>query len=88
MCTTAAHLLGICRLRKSAAGVYALQIRAERAPSMPIEELQEHSVNIIQHLHHGADHPVPDEVHDPSQSPAIKDNMEKSKNKTDQHNPL
>jgi hypothetical protein len=63
-------------------------IRAERAPSMPMEELQQHSVNIIQHLHHDADHPNPDDVHDPSHSPAIKDNMEKSKRKTDQHHPV
>lgn len=63
-------------------------IRAERAPSMPMEELQQHSVNIIQHLHHDADHQGSDEVHDPSQSPAIKDNMENSKKKTDQHHPV
>lgn len=55
---------------------------------MPIEELQQHSVKIIQHLHHDADHPIPDEVHDPSQSPAIQENMERTKEKTDVHNPV
>lgn len=40
-----------------------MQVRAEKSPSMPVEELQAHSINIIQHLHHDADHPgVPDEV--------------------------
>eukprot|EP00878_Enallax_costatus_P001077 GHUV01001214.1.p1 GENE.GHUV01001214.1~~GHUV01001214.1.p1 ORF type:complete len:113 (+),score=36.18 GHUV01001214.1:187-525(+) len=64
-------------------------IRAERAPSMPMEELQQHSVNIIQHLHHDAAHPAPDEVHNPSSdSEAVQKNMDHSKQKTDVHHPL
>lgn len=39
-----------------------LQIRAERAPSLDMDELQQHSVKIIQHLHHEEEHPVPEQV--------------------------
>lgn len=33
------------------------QIRAEKAPSLNVEELQAHSINVIQHLHHDGEHP-------------------------------
>lgn len=65
-----------------------LQIHAERAPSLDMEELQQHSVKVLKHLHDGADHPAPGEVHDPSQSPAIKENLERSSQKTDVHDPV
>ena len=69
--------------------IFPAQIRAERAPSMPMEELQQHSVNVIQHLHHDAAHPAPDEVHNPSSdSEAVQKNMDHSKQKTDVHHPL
>lgn len=65
-------------------------IRAEKAPSMPLEELQAQSINVIQHLHHDADHPgVPDEVVNPSEAPAIRDNLRDSEQKLkDAHDPL
>jgi hypothetical protein len=34
-----------------------MQIRAEKAPSMDLDELQKHSVEVIQHLHHDAEQP-------------------------------
>jgi hypothetical protein len=65
-----------------------LQVRAERAPEMDIQEMQEHTVKIVQHLHHGAEHPIPNEVHDPSQSPAIQENLKKTAAKKDCDHPL
>eukprot|EP00882_Tetradesmus_deserticola_P000405 GHRQ01000446.1.p1 GENE.GHRQ01000446.1~~GHRQ01000446.1.p1 ORF type:complete len:154 (+),score=45.62 GHRQ01000446.1:207-668(+) len=63
-------------------------VRAERAPSLDIDELQQHSVKILQHLHGDAEHPAPGEVHDPSSSPAIQENMQYSKQKEAPQDPL
>jgi hypothetical protein len=35
----------------------ALQIRAEKAPSLDVEELQAQTISVIQHLHHDGEHP-------------------------------
>jgi hypothetical protein len=53
-----------------------------------MEALQEHSVKILQHLHDDAEHPVPDEVHDPSGAPAIQENMKYSANKEAPQDPI
>lgn len=66
-------------------------IRAEKAPSLDIEELQAHSVSVIQHLHHDGEHPGSPtaQVPNPSEAPAIKENMKDSEAKLkDAHNPL
>lgn len=34
-----------------------VQIRAEKAPSMDLEDMQKQSVEVIQHLHHDAEQP-------------------------------
>ncbi|KAF6259095.1 hypothetical protein COO60DRAFT_1515372 [Scenedesmus sp. NREL 46B-D3] len=62
-------------------------VRAERAPSLDIEQLQEHSVKILQHLHDDADHPGSGQGHDPSDSPAIQENLKYSKEKDAPQNP-
>jgi hypothetical protein len=53
-----------------------------------MEALQEHSVKILQHLHDDAEHPVPDEVHDPSGAPAMQENMKYSANKEAPQDPV
>jgi hypothetical protein len=53
-----------------------------------MEELQQHSVKILQHMHDDAEHPIPDEVHDPSQSPAIQENMKYSAEKQGPQDPV
>eukprot|EP00879_Flechtneria_rotunda_P007295 GHRR01007653.1.p2 GENE.GHRR01007653.1~~GHRR01007653.1.p2 ORF type:complete len:151 (-),score=32.37 GHRR01007653.1:2873-3325(-) len=55
-------------------------VRAEHSPSLPFEELQAHTIKVVQHLHRDdkSDMPIPDEVHDPSQAPAIRDNLQYS----------
>ncbi|WIA38376.1 hypothetical protein OEZ86_001706 [Tetradesmus obliquus] len=63
-------------------------VRAERAPSMDMAELQEHSVKIIQHMHDEVEHPIPDEVYDPSGSPAIQENMKYSAGKEAPQDPV
>ncbi|KAF8062002.1 hypothetical protein HT031_004262 [Scenedesmus sp. PABB004] len=65
-------------------------VAAERAPSLSMEELQEHSVKVIQHLHHGAPPPTDEAAaHDPSGAPAIQENMARSADTLkDAHSPL
>jgi hypothetical protein len=38
------------------------QVRAEKAPSMDVAEMQEHTIKMVQHLHHEGEAEVPDEV--------------------------
>ncbi|GFH33390.1 hypothetical protein HaLaN_32758 [Haematococcus lacustris] len=51
-------------------------VKADKAPNMPVEEMQQHSVEVIQQLHEGAE--TPKTGLDVTHMPSIQENLHKT----------